>query len=55
MSSATSSDTLKLREDTRKALPGILDGNDEVGRSARGTRGVKWTELVKAGAEQCKG
>jgi hypothetical protein len=36
----------------RKALFGLLHGDDGITESARGTRGVKWMELVKAFAEQ---
>ncbi|KXN89730.1 DNA replication licensing factor MCM4 [Leucoagaricus sp. SymC.cos] len=47
LTTGTSSGTRKLREDMRKALLSLLDGDSEVGRGARGQRGVKWTELVR--------
>jgi DNA replication licensing factor MCM4 len=52
LTTGTSSGTLKLREDMRKALLALLDGDGVIGRNARGTRGVKWLELVKAFGEQ---
>ncbi|KAF5348780.1 hypothetical protein D9756_009748 [Leucocoprinus leucothites] len=52
LTTGTSSGTLKLREDMRKALVVLLDGENDAGRSARGTRGVKWNDLARAFEEQ---
>jgi DNA replication licensing factor MCM4 len=52
LTTGTSSGMRKMREDMRKALVALLDGDGEVGRSARGSRGVKWGDLVKALGEQ---
>ncbi|KAF5348777.1 hypothetical protein D9756_009745 [Leucocoprinus leucothites] len=46
LTTGTSSGMLKLREDIRKALVVLLDGENDVGRGARGMRGTEWNELV---------
>lgn len=52
LTTGTSSGTRKLREDMRRALLNLLDGEGEVGRNARGARGAKWTDLVRVFNEQ---
>lgn len=52
LTTGTSSGSQKLREDMRRAVVGLLDGDGNVGKGARGARGIKWSELVRALGEQ---